>query len=136
MLVDDVMDLLTTGGAGTKGTDIFGGDQFPDTPSTAVMVRPYGGLAPLTTFGDTQGTATLEYPRIQIETRASGYVQARAKMELCFQALQNVKQKTINGKTYQWMYALQSEPIPLGKDDQQRTRLALNFECFKAHSTS
>ena len=46
MLLDDVADLISTGGYGTLGTNLFKG-MLPSDPDEAVAVIHYGGLEPV-----------------------------------------------------------------------------------------
>lgn len=135
MIITDLLDLLTTGSVATKGTNLFGGDQMPDTPDAAVMVRPYGGFPQTLAFGATAGAVVLETARVQVEVRDLTYPLARTTMEKVFQVLHNMQPRTINGVAYNWIHAVQPEPMPLGKDGSQRSRLTMNFEVLKSHST-
>lgn len=135
MLLDDLLDYLSSdGGVGTSGTDLFAARR-PETPDDAVTLYETQGKEPEHTMGTTPGLPALERPRVQVVARGSGYVTARQKMRDVMVALDGLRNRTINGVQYHYIQALQS-PFDLGVDELNRPLIVCNFEVQKAASTS
>lgn len=133
MLLDDIADLLSTGGI--SGTVYKG--WMPDAGTTAVAVYETGGQRSVHAMGAEPGQAVVERPRVQVVTRAAGddYQTARNAANNAFRLLDGVRERTINGTRYLWICAVQS-PFLMGRDANQRVLIAANFDVMKVLSTS
>lgn len=131
MLLDDIADVLSSGGAGTVGTTIFKGI-IPDRPDACVAVYETGGLAPAHAMSGSAGNAVAERPRVQVVSRAAqqDYEAARAKASCCYRILDGLPGRTVNGVRYLSSFAVQS-PFLLGRDESGRVLLACNFDVVK-----
>ena len=98
MILDDIADLLTTAGIGTKGIDIFIGEQTPDLPNQLIMIRLYEGLPSLQTFGMGVGGSAQDRPRIQVEVRSTTYTGADTLCREVRNTLDRLGNTTINSK--------------------------------------
>lgn len=135
LLLNDMLDYLTSGSVGlTSGTNLFGGF-MPETPNFAVAVYESGGLGPLYAMNAGPGTAAVERPRVQVVARSTDYRKARQAMHNVFQLLDMLPRRTINGTQYHWGSAVQS-PFLFGRDDAERVMIACNFDIVKDLSTS
>jgi len=134
MLLDDMQTYLTSGGAGTAGTDLFVGS-LPPSPDTALVVYETGGLTTIHTMGNTPGQAAVERPTIQVVTRAATYQTARALSQKAFLLLDGLPKRTINGTQYYWGAARQS-PFLMDRDEKDRYLVAFNVDIIKDLSTT
>lgn len=136
MLLDDICDLLSSGGTTSDGTALFAG-LMEETPERAVCVYETGGQRPYLAMTGTVGRVVAERPRIQVVARGAqmDYTTARLKINDCYRLLHNVGDRQINGVSYLWIAAVQS-PFPMGKDENQRPLVAMNFDVVKAMSTA
>jgi len=130
MLLDDIDDLLTTGGVATT---IYRGF-MADRPNDAVAIIETGGLPPIKGMADGPGEALFERATVQITRRSTSYDTARDSMHTIYTLLDGVTQRTINSTRYSMIAALQS-PFGLGRDESGRTMLGCNFTCWKTLST-
>lgn len=132
MLLDDMADLISSGGAGTVGTTIFKG-LLPDLPDACLAVYESGGFPPVHTMNAGPGTAVVERPRVQVVCRAArdDYQTARTKAHDVMKLLDGLGERAINGTTYKWMIAAQS-PFLMGRDENGRVLIAQNFDVVKA----
>ena len=128
MLIDDIADVLSSGGAGTVGTTIFKG-LMPDRPDACVAVYETGGLAPVHAMNPLVGQAVAERPRVQVVARAAqqDYETARSKASCCFKLLDGLPGRTVNATRYLGAFAVQS-PFLLGRDESGRVLLGCNFD--------
>jgi len=139
MLADDLAYYLSSGGLGTVGTSVFW-DELPDNAATGVVVADTGGIFPVHTMssgpsGIGTAAARLERPRVQVMSRAPTYASARALIQDAFNLLDGLQDRTLNGVRYAWVSAVQS-PFSMGRDKNNRSRFACNFDVVKAVSTS
>lgn len=140
MVSDDILDLLSSGGCGNVEETLFVG-RIPDDIDTGIAVVETGGQPPVRTFGSVApssfgaGGAVAEWPSIQIMSRAADYATARARIQDAFSLIDNLAPRTINGVRYLGAFARQS-PFDLGRDQNDRSRWAVNFDVCKAVSTS
>ena len=112
---------LGTLGFGTTGSTIFVNTR-PNAPDNLVTVFGYAGAPPLRTH-DTSGN---EQPGIQVYVRNTSAGTARSTIGSIFDALDGIKNTTIDTRYFINILANQS-PIPLGKDENGRTQYAVNF---------
>lgn len=131
MLLDDIGAFLQAEGLGTLGEDFFLSTS-PDTPDTAIVVREYGGEAPVMVH-NTPGVA-YELPRFQVACRAVDYETARLAAERCYRALARVANQQIGGARYLSIAPLQP-PFPIGPDESGREIVVFNCGVQKTLST-
>lgn len=131
MILDDLADLLTSGGVATKGTNLFIGDRMPDTPSELLMIRLSLGMPGAQVMGQSAGNAVFDTTRFQLEARSSNYVGADTLLRSARNVLDQLSKRTINGTTYYYCKALQGDPLSLGVDQERRSSVVMNFEVIK-----
>lgn len=136
MILDDLVDYLSSGGIGTPGTTMFRGF-LPDSPDEALALYETGGQAPVhaMTPGPTvggAGVAVIEQPRVQVVCRAPSYDYdtARATAHSVFKLLDGMPARTINTTEYLWAAAVQS-PFLMGRDQAGRVLIATNYDVAK-----
>lgn len=112
----------------TLGTNLFYG-RLPDSPDTCVAVYQYGGEQAVGTMGG-DSMPVIEQPRIQVVTRASGYVTAQSLATSVWYALEAVLNETLTSTLYYKITAIQS-PFPMERDSQDRIMFAQNFKVQK-----
>ena len=127
---DDIADLLATGGIATS---IFRGD-LPERPNVALCVTQTAAPAGQHTFGSAVGASPLAYRRCQIRCRADGYASADTMMQSVHAALDGLRTRTVNGKTYLWITG-DSSPYYIGTDEQERPLFACNYTAARSHGT-
>lgn len=134
-VLDGMCRLLAAAGVGTYSPDAalpagatpIGAVAFPSTKGDAVCVTTYaGGPEPDSREGD-------EYPRMQVRVRARNPLDAIALDRQAFDALQFRPGTTRTlPETPEWLlsdcHALQSEPQPLGVDDNGRHEFVRNYQ--------
>ena len=125
-LADDITDLLVTGGLSST---VHVGELL-ERPTKAVAVTPYAGLQTLRSFNG----AVLEQVRIQVRARASDYPTVEDLMSSAHGKLDGAKDKTINGRLYYWMEALQP-PFYIGRDEEERSIFAFNLNVLRSATT-
>lgn len=127
-LVEDVGEFLDA--ASTRfdlGTRTFL-NYLPEQPNRAHSVTETGGLAPTHVFGST--SAAWENARVQILTRSTSSVTARADIEAAFTILDGVQNQTVNGSTFLRIAAVQS-PFLVNRDERGRVIFSCNFQCWR-----
>lgn len=139
MLLDDVVDILSTGGIGTAASTSDWGlfiGFMPPFPDRAIAVFETGGQGSIRAMSSGPGLATAEQPRIQVLVRGTAfdYQAARVKSNRCFLLLDQMEEKTVNSTRYLWSAAIQS-PFSLGMDENNRPSFACNYDVIKALST-
>lgn len=135
MLLDDLLDYVTTSSVGvTSGTSLFA-MTFPDHPDKAACLYETGGFMAVHTMAGSAGAAVAERPRVQIVTRAATYQGARMLSHLIFRALDGLNNTTINGTRYLQITAV-SSPAAMGTDASGRPRVVCNYDIIKALHTS
>lgn len=133
MLLDDVADLLSTGGAGTVGTDIWKGATFGTAdPSLAILMS--GGYESVHTMNSGPGLAPVEQPRVQIVVRSLSEETALRRAQLAFRLLDGLRERTINGVRYMWASAVQP-PYALDRDENNRVMVTFNVDIKRGPST-
>lgn len=136
MLLDDICDLLSSGGTTSDGTPIYAGLML-EQPDKAVCVYETGGMAPYRAMRGSPGQPVAERPRIQVVARGAqmDYTTPRLKVNDIYRLLEGFGDRSINGVRYLWIGAVQS-PFPMGKDNDNRPLIAVNFEVVKELSTA
>ncbi len=132
MILDDLGDVISSGGTTSDGTEIFL-SRMPDSPDNAIALYESGGIAGIHAMHPNPGNVIIEQPRIQIQTRAATYQTARSKADEVFKLLDGLRNRDINGVRYHWIEAVQP-PFALDIDPGERKIVAVNFEVKKAPS--
>jgi hypothetical protein len=96
---------------------------MPETPDLCMVLYEYAGQSRERTF---RGGTIIEHPGLQVSIRATDYVTARTKIELVIAALDGVANTVMGSTRYISIMANQS-PTPLGRDENNRTRVSQNF---------
>lgn len=135
MLLDDIADVLTSGGVAERGVDIFK-SRMPAQPAAAVAVL-YGGSSapPVHAMAGSAGQALAERPVISVWTRACQPGDAAKRAQDAFFVLDGLGTRLINGVLYHSIYAVQS-PFLLERDENDRTVFACNYVVTREPSTS
>jgi len=133
MLLDDIGDLLSTGGIGTLGSTsdygIFLGI-MPSQPSKVVSIQETGGIEPYRRMTGTAGNVVAERPRIQIFIRSDEYSTGREKANDAWKLIESLPEREINGTRYLYAEAVQS-PFLIGRDDNARFLITFNVDVVK-----
>ena len=132
-LLDDVADVLSSGGVGTVGTSLFKG-MLPSTPDSAVALYETGGPAPVHGMARGPGSALVERPHVQLLSRAARADGAKKTAQDASRLLDALN-RSVNGVRYLTVYAIQS-PFFLETDEAGRAVYAVNFEVLKALASS
>lgn len=117
-LTADMLSVLASDAALVPGTTCFEG-VAPDAKNTAVALNQYAG-------GPPEWRAGLENPGLQAIARAPVYADALTLAMTCMHALEDVVDRTINGKHYVQVDA-RSSPQYLGQDLKQRHMFTTSF---------
>lgn len=129
MFLDDISDLLTTGGVTTTKYKAF----MPEQPDDAFVLTETAGQGPIHAFASSPGQASLEIAGLQVIRRSASYETARNGMETVMGLLDGLSERTINATRYSYVEATQV-PFSLGRDDSERSLLAVNFLAYKEPS--
>ena len=129
MLLDDISDLLSTGGITTTTYKAF----MPEQPDDAFVLTETAGQGPVRTFAGSPGQAVLEIAGLQVLRRSASYATARTAMQTVMNLLDGLSERTINATRYSYIEATQV-PFSLGRDDSERSMLAVNFLAYKEPS--
>jgi hypothetical protein len=130
VLLDDISDLLSTGGVTTT---IYKGF-MPEQPNDAFILTETAGLGPIHAMSTGPGQAKLEVAGLQVIRRSQSYSTARSGMQSVMDLLDGLTERTINATRYSYVSA-QQVPFSLGRDDAERTMLSVNFLAWKDLST-
>lgn len=123
-VIDDLAAQLEVAGVGTVGTTIFK-SQLPDEPDTALVLLATPGAPPKDVMG--AGGPAIDYPRVQVVARATGFVAADALATQAYDALHAITNQTLSGTYYLRVVALQP-PFQLDRDEKRRALVAFNVE--------
>lgn len=136
MLLDDIRQILSTGGTTADGTELTKGF-MPEKPDNVVTIYETGGQGPIRAMRAQAGQPVAERPRVQVVARAGSmdYATARLKINDVYRLLEGYGDQTVNGVRYLWIGAVQS-PYPMRRDESQRPYLAVNFDVTKELSTA
>lgn len=118
MLLDELAAYIESNGLGTRATDLFEGF-LPDDPDLVTVLFETPGAPPSLIDGR-------ETRSVQVQTRAAGYGDARARAEAVYALLHGLHDVTLSGARYLLIRAKQP-PFSLGRDDRQRTEMAFNI---------
>lgn len=106
---------------------------MPDEPDEVTTIYEYPGVADDPGFG--AAGIQFEHPRLQVVCRGKpdDYDTPRLQLERIRQGATTIQAKTLSGTNWQMVTSL-GGPIPLGKDNKGRVRLACNFQVDKSPS--
>lgn len=137
MVLDDLADLLSSGGLGTVGASIYKG-YTPEAGDTPVLtLYEYAGGQPVRAMGPNAGEDPAEAVAVQVVVRAGqwDYEAARDLAHQAWKQLEGLPERTINGVRYLYGSARQS-PFLMGRDPQGRVLIACNYDVLKEVSTT
>lgn len=126
----DLVDFLDGSAAGAEtleaGTNLFSGQVLPltDEVSPAVFVLNTGGVAPEPMLSSTR--AATYRPTVQVFVRGAAGEHASTEA-LARDVFALLHLATVSG--YLGLFAMQSQPEPLGDDNGSRPQWSMNFEC-------
>ena len=123
-LTADIKALLISAGVDTTN-NIFRND-IPDTPDSIIAIFDSGGYSSQFSLGGS--TPDYEQPTFQIRVRSPSYDTAITKLEAIKTALDGITNRVIGARTYISIF-LQSDILPLGRDDKKRCDFSINFVC-------
>ncbi len=138
MLLDDIGDLLSTGGIGTVGSTADYGiylGVMPNSPDKVVSINETGGVAPYRKMTATAGEVVAERPRVQVIVRTTLYTSGRQKANDAWKLLESLPERTINSTRYLYAESVQS-PFLIGRDENDRVMIGFNVDIVKALSTA
>lgn len=139
MLLDDLLDVLTSGNGGfVQGVNLFAYVLPAAAQDRAMVLSETGGMGPIHTMNASAGNAQIvERPRAQLVVRGNpeGYQGARQDAENAFRILNGVRDRSINGTHYLWITAVQ-DPFALPPDENLRPHVAFNVDILKSPFTS
>lgn len=127
MVLEELATYMQANGIGTLGTNLFVGT-LPSTPDTCVGLQEYPGTQPAYALGG--GLQVLEFPRVQVMTRAKLYNVARDKADDVWRLLGAITGQTLSGVHHLRVQAL-SNPFELPPDDTNRKLFACNYVVTK-----
>lgn len=116
-------------GVGTVGADIFQ-RHAPDSPNGLIVIAETGGGAPALTQED-----DTDSPSWQVRARDINADAAVAKLTTIFQNLHGLTETTVHGVHFKLVWALQSNPVSLGRDAKQRFEFVQNYRAYVAGVT-
>jgi hypothetical protein len=137
MLLDDIADLLTTGGM----SETFYKAWMPEQPDQCIGLYETDGLGPINAMSSGPGASPLENPVARLEVagvqvigRDSNYQTLRLNMQEVYTYLNGVSERTINSTRYSYISA-QQVPFGVGRDETGRSMMSLNLLAYKTIST-
>ena len=116
-------------GLGTVGTNVFK-QNLPDQPDTAICIYDSGGGPPALTGADDTDT-----PSWQIISRSLDPSTAMTNLQTIFRGLHGMTETTIYSLHVKLLWALQSNPVNLGRDAKQRFEFVMNFRAMVTGQT-
>lgn len=130
MMLDDISDLLTTGGMTSTIYKAF----MPEQPDEALVLTETAGMGPIHAMSTGPGNAAIEVAGLQVIRRSASYQTARTDMQTVMNLLDGVTERTINATRYSYIEATQV-PFSIGRDESERSLLSVNFLAYKDRST-
>jgi hypothetical protein len=131
MLLDDISDLLSTGGITAT---IYAGGFLPEQPDEAFLLSETAGRGPIHAMAGAPGQATLEVAGLQVVRRSASYQTARVQMQTVMNLLDGLSERTVNSTRYSYVEATQV-PFGMRRDESGRSLVAVNFLAYKDRST-
>lgn len=118
---------------GTLGQTVFK-DYMPDANDgsldTCFVIASSGGGPPALTRGD-----DTDSPSFQLRSRSLDADVARSNLLTVFEALHGLTETTLLSVRFKLVYFMQSNPVPLGRDERQRFEYVQNFRALVAGVT-
>ena len=133
-LLDDLADVLTSGGVATTGTTLFKGT-MPSTPDELLSLYQTGGPPPVHAMSAGPGTALVERPHVHLIARSARADAALKLARDAYGALDALGPRTINGVPYKSIFAIQ-DPFYFREDETGRKEFAFNVEVVREPATS
>jgi Bacteriophage minor capsid protein len=130
MLLSEIAGFLEMMDVASRGVDLFAGEIPMTAPAAAIGIVETGGTAP--SFVHNQETPNVVSPSVQVVTRAEDYETARLRIDEVVKTL-TFRNRLINGVRYLSVIPTQ-EPLPLGRDANERFVFVCNFEIIKEPS--
>jgi len=128
--IDSLATYIATDlGLGTVGTNVFK-QSLPDQPDTAICIYDTGGGPPALTGADDTDT-----PSWQIISRSLDASTAMTNLQTIFRGLHGMTETTTHGLHVKLLWALQSNPVNLGRDAKQRFEFVQNYRAMVTGQT-
>lgn len=131
-VLDDLALYLEQGGVATRADTLFA-NFLPDEPDTAMGLFEYSGIEAVKPMASSPGAAVVEQPFVQILSRSSDSVVARAKAQAAHSLLDGFH-GTLNGNAYGWIAAMQP-PFYMQRDQNDRVWFSFNIAVKKSRTT-
>ena len=128
-LLEDISLRLEDQGRGTRGTNLFIG-QEPDAPDNTVTVWETMGREPSNTMGSSGTAPYVKRPNFSVGVRNTSYASAKTLADQIFTDLHWFT-GTIDSTSYLLIRAL-NQPYSAGVDENKRAQLQCNFRVWKA----
>jgi hypothetical protein len=138
MFLDDMADYLTSQGHGPKGTDIFLSYLREDVTDPTTCLYETEPPPAVHGMGPSLTKPLMVRLRLQVVNRGTpqGYEAARLRSHRAHHSLEGLVDRTINGRTYAYVHARQSEPFLMSRDKNGRPLIACNYDVWAEPSTS
>jgi len=122
---EDIRVYLLAEGIGAAAT-VF--PRFmPETPHTLIAIYGTGGSPPALGLGASRIAERKPSVQVVVRGEPDDHDTPFDTAESIIAKMAEIKTETINGTVYHKADPLQSEPIPLGKDENKRFRVSCNF---------
>lgn len=137
--LDDVATYIAAGSTEfavypSTGANLYKGKFPASAPNTCAALYEQTGPAPTWTFSST--SPAYEHPRLQVLTRSTSYVEARANAETIYQLLDHQvinSAPTTSAPVYLQIIAAHT-PADAGTDANERDIVTCNFDVWKERS--
>lgn len=123
-LSEDIAGLLVAKGLGVLGTNI--GPEYPALPDDYLTVRPYPGEPP----EHAKSGGVVRRPRFQVSCRSESSRAASLRAEDAYKHLSGF-QGVLGSPGTSYIIRALGEPVPIGRDANDRERVVCNFESIK-----
>lgn len=125
----EIAAYLQTQGLGTLGTNLYK-ERMPEMPDTATAIFSTGGIMSDPKEG-------YDNPTIEVMTRADDPATAYNQIAAIYNVLQGLNNVLLaSGTRLVHMWALQSQPINIGQDENKRTRFTQNYQLLVRNVTT
>jgi hypothetical protein len=130
-VVEDLITYLDPLIAEAAGVDLVEGP-MPELPDNCVALTATGGEVAEYTMGGELAPTDLEYSHVQMMVRNTLMASSISRAMAIHALLNNLGRRTINGRTYHHVRAMDGEPHSLGQDQNARWRRVVNYRVYKA----
>lgn len=127
---EDIAYLLEYAGLGVRGVNILIGPRAIMPLTGGFSITGSGGAGPEGTHNSPDSPAYVR-PSAQVMTKAPTLAASQALALSAYLVLFPVKNRFVNGTWYRQVFMSQSEPFPMGVDDNDKARFAFNLSCVK-----